>query len=179
MLCTLLISYPFIAQEKSNLDALYTILSITRKTVVLGRYFSILLLNLCCLAFSFVFAKLGVLGAKAAGIFQTGGRGSLAPFLALSALFILIQAVQLPIYFKLGYAKAKFMSIVPYAVLISGYSAFISLSKDSGVAAEFSAYLTKILGSGALPALIAVLALALAAFASYSLSLAAYRKREF
>ncbi len=179
MLGTIFISYPFAVGEKSNMDALYTTLSVKRKTVVLGRYLFVLLFNAFCLAFSFVFAAVGVLGARAAGAFQNSGGDTLPIILAFSGIMILMQAVQLPIYFKLGYARAKFVSTIPFAVFIAGYFAFMSVAQDSEVMAKVSASLANVLNNRALFAVIAVLVLALAISVSYCLSLSAYRKREF
>ena len=179
MLGTLLISYPFAIEEKSNLDALYVTLSVNRKTVVLGRYLFVFLLNLCAVAFSFAFAMFGVFGARLAGSFQNGGGGSLAFILAMPALLLLIQSVQLPIYFKFGYTRAKFLSIVPFVLFMAGYGAFISMAKKSGIIAELSASLSGILSNIALMAALIVFALALAVYVSYGLSVAYYSKREF
>ena len=179
MLGTLFISYPFAIGEKSNLDALYATLSVNRNTVVLGRYLFTFLLNLCTVAFSFAFAAFGVFGARLANVFQNGGGDSIALILALSAILVLIQSVQLPIFFKYGYTKAKFISIVPFAVFMAGYSAFVSIAKESGTIAGLSASLAGILSNGALTAAIAVLVLALAVYVSCGLSIAFYSKREF
>jgi len=179
MLGTLFISYPFGIGEKSNLDALYVTLSVNRKTVVLGRYLFAFLLNLCAISFSFMFAMLGVFGARLAGNFQNGGGGSLAFILAMPALLLLIQSVQLPIYFKFGYTKAKFLSVVPFALFMAGYGAFVSMAKKSGIIARLSASLAGILSNGALMTALIVLVLALAVYISCGLSLTFYSKREF
>jgi len=179
MLGTLFISYPFAIGEKSNLDALYVTLSVNRKTVVLGRYLFSFLLNLCAISFSFVFAMLGVLGARLAGNFQNGGGGSLAFILAMPALLLLIQSVQLPIYFKYGYTRAKFLSVVPFALFMAGYGAFVSMAKKSGIIASLSMSLSGILSNGVLTTALIVFVLALAVYVSYGLSVAFYSKREF
>jgi ABC-2 type transport system permease protein len=179
MLGTLFISYPFAIGEKSNLDALYVTLSVNRKTVVFGRYLFSFLLNLCAIAFSSVFAILGILGARFADISQNEGGDSNALILAITALMVLIQSVQLPIYFKFGYTRAKFMSIVPFALFMAGYGAFVSMAKKSGIIAELSASLAGILSNGALATALAVIVLALAVYISYKLSVAFYSKREF
>jgi hypothetical protein len=180
MLGALFISYPFAIGDKSNMDALYTTLSINRKTVVFGRYLFVLLLNFCCIVFSFIFTTFGVLGSKIAGIFQgEGGDASLPIILALSGVLVLVQAIQLPIFFKLGYTKAKFMSIVPVSMFMAGYAAFMSMAKESGVLAELSDSLANVLSHGDLTAVITVLALAFVVYVSYCLSLSAYKKREF
>jgi hypothetical protein len=180
MLGTLFISYPFAIGEKSNMDALYATVSIKRKTVVLGRYLSTFLLNICAIAFSFVFAAFGVAGARLTNIFQSNSGGdSLALIFALSGLLILIQTIQLPIFFKLGYTKAKFMSVVPFALFMGCYAAFMSISKESGALAQVTSTLTNILSNNALTIILAALLLALAVCVSYNLSLAFYKKREF
>jgi ABC-2 type transport system permease protein len=179
MLATIFTSYQFAIGEKSNLDALYVILSVNRKTVVLGRYLFAFLLNLCTISFSLVFAMLGVFGARLAGNFQNGGGGSLAFILAMPALLLLVQSVQLPIYFKFGYSKAIFMNVVPFVVFMAGYGAFVSMARKSGIIPKLSASLAGILSNVALATALAVFVLALAVYVSYSLSVAFYSKREF
>jgi hypothetical protein len=182
MLGTLFISYPFAVGEKNNMDALYVTISVNRKTVVLGRYLFTFLLNICAIVFSLVFAAFGVVGAQFANVFQdSDGGDSLALILALSGLLILTQTVQLPIFFKLGYTKAKFVSIVPFALFMGcyAYAASVNLTKESGSLAGLSAALAGILSNGALTAMLAALLLATAVYVSYSLSVAFYSKREF
>jgi len=179
MLGTLFISYPFAIGEKSNLDALYVILSVNRKTVVLGRYLFAFLLNLCAVAFSFVFAMFGVFGTRLADSFQNGGGGSLSLILVMTALLLLIQSIQLPIFFKFGYTKAKFLGILPFVVFMVVYGTVTSLAKENGIVAELSASLAGILSNGVLMTALAVFVLALAVYVSYSLSVAFYSKREF
>jgi hypothetical protein len=179
MLGTLFISYPFAIGEKNNLDALYVTLSVNQKTVVLGRYLFAFFLNLCAISFSLVFAMLGVFGARLAGSFQNGGGDSLAFILAMPAMLLLIQSVQLPIYFKFGYSKAKFISIVPFALFMAAYGAFVSMAKESGIVTRLSAFLAGILTNGAFTAALVVSVLAVAVYVSYSLSVAFYSKREF
>jgi ABC-2 type transport system permease protein len=179
MLATLFIGYQFAIGEKSNLDALYVTLSVYPRTVVLGRYLFAFLLNLCAVAFSFVFAMFGVFGARLAGNFQNGGSGSLAFILAMPALLLLVQSVQLPIYFRFGYTKAIFISVVPFVVFMAGYGAFVSMARKSGIIAKLSTSLSGILSNVALTTALAVFVLALAIYISYSLSVAYYSKREF
>jgi len=179
MLATLFISYQFAIGEKSNLDALYVTLSVYRRTVVMGRYLFAFLLNLCAISFSLVFAMLGVFGARLAGSFQNGGGGSLAFILAMPALLLLVQSVQLPIYFKFGYNKAIFISVVPFVVFMAGYGAFVSMARKSGIIARLSASLSGILSNVALTTALVVFVLALAVYVSYGLSVAYYSKREF
>jgi hypothetical protein len=179
MLGTLFTSYPFAVGEKSNLDALYVTLSVNRKTVVLGRYLFTFLLNLCAISFSLVFAMLGIFGARFSAPLQYTGDDSSAPILAMTALLLLIQSVILPIYFKFGYTKAKFISIIPLVVFMAAYGTFVSIFKESGIIARLSASLAGILSNGALTTALTVLVLAPIVYISHSLSVAFYSKREF
>lgn len=176
MIATLFISYPFVLSEKNNLDALYTTLSVRRKTVVRGRYIFTLLLNICAVLFSSILATAGLFIAKAAGFSSgIGGDGDIESILILSALFILIQAVQLPVFFKLGYTKAKVLSIVPFVVLMTGYMAFMTLQNTSKGLSEL---LEKLSDSGLTTPVLLIMLVAVV-IASYGLSVAFYKKREF
>jgi hypothetical protein len=178
MLGTLFIGYPFAIGEKSNMDAMYATLSVNRKTVVLGRYLFALALNICTVAFAFVVATIGVFGAKVLNVSQNGGGETFPLVLAMTTLLIFIQAIQLPIFFKLGYTKAKFMSVIPFAFFMGLYAAFIGASKESG-ASGLSATLAGLLSDRVLTATLAALLLAAVVCVSYNLSVAFYRKREF
>ena len=176
MLGTMFISYPFAVGEKSNMDALYATLSLNRKTVVTGRYLFAFAFNLCAVLFSVVFAIAGILVSGAAGL--TMGKGEiLLVGILLAAIFIIIQAIQLPFFFKMGYTKAKFLSLVPFVAIMTGYMVFMTASKDNGIVNQIEGFLIR-LTSGALVGL-AVLALFFICFLSYRLSLSFYKKREF
>jgi hypothetical protein len=179
MLGTLLTSYPFAIGEKSNLDALYATLAVNRKTVVLGRYLFVLLLNVGCILFSFVFAAIGVFAANALGIFQGGGVDSLFAVVSLSGVLLLVQMVQLPIFFKLGYTKAKFMSVLPFALIMAAFAAFTTLAKDASMSAKISNVLNGLFGNEALFVIIVAATLALITLCSFSCSKKFYAKREF
>ncbi|MDR0897487.1 MAG: ABC-2 transporter permease [Oscillospiraceae bacterium] len=170
MLGTLFIGYPFAIGEKCNLDALYTTLAIDRKTVVLGRYLFALLLNAFCVLFSAVFAALGVFGTRALGIFQGGGGGSVGAITLLAGLLLLVQMLQLPMFFKLGYTRAKFMNLLPFALIMAAFSAFTTLARDAGLGAGLS---------DALPTPIIIAVLALVTLCSYRWSVSTYSKRPF
>ncbi len=176
MIATLFVGYPFALSEKSNLDALYTTLSVKRKTVVQGRYIFTLLLNICAVLFSFILATAGLLVAKAAGLSAgIGGAGYFTSTLSLSVVFILVQCIQLPVFFKLGYTKARVLSIVPFAVMTAGYMVFLAMRNISAGLAELLDTLS--ISGMIIPLLIAVIAIIV--LVSYNLSVAFYKKREF
>jgi hypothetical protein len=174
MLATMHTGYPFVVGEKSNMDALYVTLSLERKTVVLGRYIFTLLFNIC---FVLAVSAVSLVGMLASSIFRSGfhGAASGGVLLLMPALFMAMQAIQLPMYFKLGYAKAKFMSLVPFFALMVGYMA---LAGFLGGIAGLSDAFGKIF-SGGFAYLAVGAAFLVIVFISYVLSLAFYRKREF
>jgi len=169
-------SYPFAVSEKTNMDALYIILSIGRKTVVLGRYVFALFLNICAVVFSFIFALAGLLTAQATNFGNRIGE-VLWMVILFAALFAVIQVIQLPFFFKFGYTKARFLSIVPFIAIMAGYVTFTSM-RNSGFSGSITENLTNTLGGGSMITL-AILFLLLLIFTSYRLSLSFYRKREF
>ena len=177
MLGPLFVSYPFAVGEKSNLDALYLILSIGRKTVVLGRYFFALSLNVCAVIFSFIFAMAGLFTARIANFGNRHGE-AFWMVLLLAALVAVIQAIQLPIFFKFGYAKSKFLSLIPFFVILTGWSVFVSMGSDIDFLGNFTGFLINTLSTSGIIAL-GVLVLLLLIFVSYRLSLSFYKKREF
>lgn len=177
MLATLFAGYPFALSEKSSLDALYVTLTVRRKTVVQGRYVFVLLLNIAALVLSTILAMAGMFIAKALGFSQgiSAGNGHLASMLVLAAVFILIQAIQLPLYFKCGYTKARILVAAPFAVLML---CAIALMAMRNISAGLEAWFNKLSASGmAVPLL--VLVIAAVVLVSYRLSVAFYNKREF
>ena len=171
----LYVSYPFSVGEKNNIDVLYTILSIKRKTVVLGRYLFSLILDLCAGLFAFIvsFVALTVMQKSF---------DALESFFVTVILFLIfgvIQAVQLPIYFKLGYAKAKLLAYLPFFVLPLMTLIFPNIFMN-----VFSAELTTTLVDWlAANLLVTILSAGMIWFAimaiSYKISLSFYRKRDF
>ena len=106
-------SYPFAVGEKNGIDALYTTLSIQRSTVVIGRYLFAFIINICSgvVANLIVFLFSKILN-KNVNLLE-----SLLSTLIMFFFFSVIQAIQIPIYFKLGYAKAKFFAYLPFVGL--------------------------------------------------------------
>ena len=177
LLGTLFISYPFAVGEKSNMDALYVTLSVNRKTVVLGRYVFTLLLNVCVIIFVFVVASIALPIARAFGLGSDGASDVLLMGALLAALFAVVQAIQLPIYFKYSYTRAKFISLAPFAAIMAVFVVLTTVARDSEIANQVAGFIAGLNNSGLV--VFAVLALAIAMFASYMLSLSFYKKREF
>jgi hypothetical protein len=174
MLGTMFVSYPFALSEKGNMDVLYITLSADRRTVVLGRYAFTLAIDVCAVFFSAMLASIGLL---VMGGFNIGAAFWSA--LALSALFIVIQAIQLPLYFKFGYTKAKFASLMPFLLIMAFAAALMAMEKNVKYASIITEFFTGLVSNIGWAAFLAVLVLCLIVFLSYSLSLALYKKREF
>lgn len=178
MMAVMFTGYPFTVGEKSNLDAFYTTLSIDKKTVVRGRYLFVLALDVCAVAGSFGIGLLG--GVIASLLGKEYGIGSdIWAFLALGAVFVFIQAIQLPMYFKLGYAKAKMLSIVPFLLIGALYGAIAALGNGSGFASSMLDFSTKIAENKAMAIAAVAAAITVAVFVSYNLSVRFYKQREF
>jgi ABC-type transport system involved in multi-copper enzyme maturation permease subunit len=113
---TLLAPNHFAGDERGRLDTLYSTLPITRRTVVLGRYTSLITLYLAV-------AALATLVAVAI----TALRGDdiavdvlIAVNLGSFAFFCLALAVQLPFFFALGYTRARPLVYLPVVVVAGG-----------------------------------------------------------
>ena len=109
----LFITYPFVISEKNNLDALYTTLALTRRQVVAGTYLLIIGAELAFDLFALIAARL-----IAAFLVQPFD-WPVALFTAAVCFlgFSLVAAFQIPIYFKLGYTKAKLIAYLPMIFL--------------------------------------------------------------
>lgn len=105
----------FAMQEKNSLERLYGSLSVGLKDIVLGRYVFVFLNYLV----SFLVIVLLHCGFA---LFQNRALEASDMMLGLSASFLafsVITGVQMPMYFKLGYAKAKVWSMVPFMAVMA------------------------------------------------------------
>ncbi|MGO0907501.1 ABC-2 transporter permease [Clostridioides difficile] len=111
----LMISNIFAIEEKNNLSRLYGTLSIKLKDIVLGRYIFILL-NFVLTVFLITILSIILLFFKSKFIdIQEIILGISTSFLIFSA----IVGVQIPIFFKMGYLKARFWSLIPYIIVLT------------------------------------------------------------
>lgn len=125
---SMLVGYPFAIGDKYDLPTLYGVLPIDRSRVVTGRY-----------AFAFgIYVATAVVGlaltfamAAALGVSVTGTEVALLVTASL-VLFVLVVALQFPLYFWLGYTKARVLGIVPFVVL---FAAIVALAPSLKTAA--------------------------------------------
>lgn len=124
MYSTIYASYPFAVGDKNGIDTLYVTLPIMKNNIVTGRYVFTLCLNLIMSIVAFAISGfLTAVSDKAYSWAETS-----AIVLSCFALFSIVEAIQLPIYFKLGYAKAKFLAYLPllaFPAAVMSISAFI------------------------------------------------------
>ena len=105
----------FAIQEKNNLDHLYGSVSVGLNDIVLGRYifmyvnYLITFLAVIALYFGFAFYR------NAAISIQDIMFGFSLSFLVFSA----ITGIQMPLYFKMGYTKAKMWSLIPFVAVMA------------------------------------------------------------
>jgi hypothetical protein len=173
-------SYPFAVGEKTNMDAFYTTLAMSRKNVVLGRYLFALVFNALAIVCSLTLSTAGLL---IAGTWitapETTSFATFVTFATLILLFLVIQSAQLPIFFKFGYAKAKFMGLLPVCLLL-GLSAVVpALARNEAIYRRLAVLLDVVLSRQQTVIALAAALVLLLVFASYRLSLSFYGKREF
>ena len=168
----------FYYAEKGNTDTLYATLGLSRNIVVTNRYVSALILCIGSIAFSLPFTALGYSAALLAG-FQHEVVFSPQVWVFFSIVLFVANAIQLPIYFKLGFSEAKFTALAIPLLLIMALAAVVSgaffYSANNGVSFE---HLFDVFNSVGFMA-IAVLILIVVIFVSYRLSLLFYQKRDF
>jgi len=107
-------AYPFLVADKADLETLYAVLPVTRRTVLYGHYAWAMAIFLATTAVSTVLA-LVLAQARAVPI---GGR-DLVTVLALSwALFAVNVAIQFPLYIRFGYTRTSMLSTSLPIVLV-------------------------------------------------------------
>ena len=156
----------FAVQEKNNLDRLYGSVSVGLKDIVLGRY-TFIFLNfftsfLAVIVMYSVFALFQNREVELSDILL----GFSLSFLAFS----IITGIQMPLFFKMGYTKAKVWSMVPFIAVMAAVTIPSLVSALSG-AIEF------MLDNQGILIAICLLASCIIQFLSYKTTVAAYRKR--
>lgn len=116
LVTSLMVSAPFLGDERARLDTLYGVLPVSRTTVVVGRTLAIL-----------VYGALSLLLALAVTVVVALVRGAsievewLLTFVGIAAGFVgLSLSIQLPVLFAVGYARGRFVAYAPAAVVAGG-----------------------------------------------------------
>lgn len=163
-------SYPFAVGEQNGIDTLYCTLPVSRRHVVVGRYLYAMVISLC---FGVASIVLSFLMSKILG-FSFALLESLITAAATLAIFAVVLSLQLPLYFKLGYNKAKMVSYVP----LMAFPMIVILVSKIGAGQAMSGVLAWASAHGVLlAAILAAFALACLAV-SCSISIRVYSKRD-
>lgn len=112
---TLIVSAPFLGDERGRLDTLYGVLPVSRRTIVAGRALAI-----------FAYGILALATANAVTVAAVLVRGGdLAPeilLIANAAAFAitgLAMSIQLPVFFRIGYSRGRLVGYAP-ALIVAG-----------------------------------------------------------
>lgn len=112
---SLLLSTPFLHDERGRMETLYGILPVSRGTVVVGRAVAVLVLYLLVAALAtavtFVMAAIRGTDAPVGILLVAHGAGF--------AVVGIAMAVQLPVLFRIGYTRGRFIAYAP-VFLIAG-----------------------------------------------------------
>jgi hypothetical protein len=106
-------SYPFSLDERAHLDVLYATLPLPRSVVVFGRYLTMLIL------FGGVFL-FGTVVTVGVGIVREAAVSPENLLLAAAigfALFAIVVGGQLPVFFALGFTRARAAAYLPIVVV--------------------------------------------------------------
>lgn len=171
---TIYMSYPFAVGEQNGIDPLYITLGLDRNTVVLGRYLWAFFMNI----FGLILAS--VISVALAIILDITIVWSefVLILIVVLMIFTTVQAMQIPLYFKLGYAKAKSVAYLPFLFL----SLIIIIAVNAGKSISFEnleSMLLFIETNQFLVAAIALLFWTAVMFGSFTFSSRWYKKREF
>lgn len=112
---SLMVSTPFLGDEKGRLDTLYGLLPIARSTVVTGRAISIVAYGLAAA----VLATAVTLVMAAARGQQVAAELLLVALAVAAAIVGLSMALQLPVLFRIGYSRGRLVSYAP-ALVVAG-----------------------------------------------------------
>ena len=156
----------FATQEKNNLNRLYGSLSLKPKDIVLGRY----IFTVMSFVLSFIVAIVIFFGLT---LFQGNSFTLYDVFLSFGVSLLIFSAIvgmQMPIFFKMGYNKARVRSFIPFAGVIVLVDLFWVVKGLSGIIAFMRSNDTFLM-------ICCLLASFIIQYLSYRVSIIAYRKR--
>lgn len=156
----------FAIQEKNNLERLYGSVSVALKDIVLGRYI-FMLLNYFISFFVVVALYIGFELYRNNAINLTD---IMLGFGLSFFIFSAITGIQIPLFFKMGYTKAKIMALVPFLIimLLVVIPSFINILSDLVQSAMENQGMIIAVG---------IITSCIIQFVSYKVAVIAYRKR--
>ena len=174
MMLILIVSYPFSIGERNRLDILYATLSIKRSTVVSGRYGFAVVMEIGCIGIALVVSWLLSFFLDAAFDLQE----TLLMLCMLSGVFSLIASVQFPLYFKLGYSKARMLALLPFFILFIALFQIPTIAEWAGYSFSWESFSLPTAGASAIWYMGPVLAGLVLLWGSSLLSSRIYKARD-
>lgn len=163
----LMASNIFVIQEKNNLNRLYGSVSVELKDIVLGRY----IFALSNYAISLVTVIAVSLIVSLFRDMFIGVANILLGFSLSLLIFSIITGIQMPLFFKLGYTKAKMWAVVPFLVvmLLVIIPSFITV---------LSTFIQSVMSNRSMIIAVGIVASCAIQLISYKIAVIAYRKRK-
>lgn len=122
----------FAIQEKYGLERLYSSLAITKRTFILGRYLSTIFNFLIGFVVSMAMSlSVFVFNGRIMNVYEVFSAFCLSLF-----VFSIVLAVQLPIYFRVGYSKGRYLSLLPF-IAVFGIGILSSLVEKIDVILKY------------------------------------------
>ena len=113
---SLMLSAPFLGDERDRLDTLYGILPISRRSIVSGRAMAILLYGVAAM----IIATLTTLSVAAIRGTTIAPEVLAIGYAAAFAIIGLSVGVQLPVLFRVGYSRGRLMVYAPVLLIAGG-----------------------------------------------------------
>lgn len=113
---SLMLSAPFLGDERDRLDTLYGVLPISRRAIVLGRVLSILVYGVAAM----IVATIVTLSTVIARGTAVSPEVLITAYAAAFALIGLSLGVQLPVLFRIGYSRGRLMVYAPVMLIAGG-----------------------------------------------------------
>jgi hypothetical protein len=119
LFAALIVAYPFAVEDKNDLGTLHAVLPVRRGTLVLARYATAVLgylgATVAATVLALVWASQSGEPVVAAELWLVAG--------ASFAMFALLVALQLPVYYALGYTRGRIVGYVPIMLVSAGIGA--------------------------------------------------------
>ena len=163
--------------EFRNMNALYVLLNVSAKNVILGRYIYVFMALASGAVLCLLVIAIGFIAERALGI-GIGALSSLYFIATFIVMQLVAQAAYLPVLFMHGQGKLSAFNFLPQVVTVLGAFVVMRALQTEGGAYLLSAFLAE-------PRLVRMAAIAvpfvifLGIYVSYRISLMLYSKREF
>ncbi|MEG6615191.1 ABC-2 transporter permease [Peptococcaceae bacterium 1198_IL3148] len=172
-ICYILVATACAQDEKNKADVMLNSLPIKRSTIVGAKYvLAIVIFAIGTVAYLAIMQAMKFIGLPLQ-VYPITLANCLGTLLAIS----LLNGIYLPIYFKLGYIKSRFINLILFFSLFAGISSIATLLGDSDGLPNLISFVNSY-SELQIAIMIVMLTLAILAL-SYTVSLKVYNSREF